>query len=553
MSPRYYNHCILFYLIILINSSAIAQRTVGLLKSSSNVSDGYILFSPISSKETYLIDNCGQVVNKWSSEFVPGQTAYLLPNGDLLRAGRVAGFFSGGGVGGKIEIFDWNGTLKWSYTLANEKYHQHHIAHPMPNGNILTSVWYKYSKEEAIQKGFRPDKLTNQGIWSDRILELKPLPENKAEIVWEWDFWDHTIQDLDSTKSDYGKIADHPELLDVNFFEDPGGNPAEWIHLNSLDYNPQLDQILVSSKYHNEFYIIEHTASTQLAKGHTGGKYGKGGDFLYRWGNPRSYGRGTEANHWLFGQHDVQWIKSGMQGAGNILLFNNGSNRKDQLYSSVEEIVPPINPDGSYRLETGKSYGPLLPDWNYQGNPKTSFYSSRVSGVQRLTNGNTLICEGNKGNFIEVTGNNKIVWQYENPINNFGAIAQGETPVNNDVFKISKYLTSYSGFKDKVLSPLKTLEENPSDYSCEKLSSLSPKEKTTFMVYPNPATYYLIIQNDVYHDIKYTVTDILGRRVLSGITNNDKIDIIDLPSGKYILNFLNASTKVYYNFTFLKE
>jgi hypothetical protein len=194
-----------------------------------------------------------------------------------------------------------------------------------------------------------------------------------------------------------------------------------------------------------------------------------------------------------------------------------------------------------------------LPDWNYQGNPKTSFYSSRVSGVQRLTNGNTLICEGNKGNFIEVTGNNKIVWQYENPINNFGAIAQGETPVNNDVFKISKYLTSYSGFKDKVLSPLKTLEENPSDYSCEKLSSLSTKEKTTFMVYPNPATDYLIIQNDVYHDIKYTVTDILGRRVLSGITNNDKIDIIDLPSGKYILNFLNASTKVYYNFTFLKE
>ncbi|MEY3421121.1 MAG: hypothetical protein RIR48_1410, partial [Bacteroidota bacterium] len=285
MSPRYYNHCILFYLIILINSSAIAQRTVGLLKSSSNVSDGYILFSPISSKETYLIDNCGQVVNKWSSEFVPGQTAYLLPNGDLLRAGRVAGFFSGGGVGGRIEIFDWNGTLKWSYTLANEKYHQHHIAHPMPNGNILTSVWYKYSKEEAIQKGFRPDKLTNQGIWSDRILELKPLPENKAEIVWEWDFWDHTIQDLDSTKSDYDKIADHPELLDVNFFEDPGGNPAEWIHLNSLDYNPQLDQILVSSKYHNEFYIIEHTASTQLAKEHTGGKYGKGGDFLYRWGN----------------------------------------------------------------------------------------------------------------------------------------------------------------------------------------------------------------------------------------------------------------------------
>ena len=125
---------VIFYLFFIFhfNNSIFTQRTVGVLKSNSKVAEGYTLFSPINSKETFLIDNCGYLIKKWTSENVPGQTAYLLTSGDLLRAARISGVFTGGGVGGKIEIFGWDGNLKWSYILANEKYHQHHIAHPPP-------------------------------------------------------------------------------------------------------------------------------------------------------------------------------------------------------------------------------------------------------------------------------------------------------------------------------------------------------------------------------------------------------------------------------------
>ena len=546
---------VIFYISFsfILNSSIHSQRTVGLLKSTSNVSEGYILFSPLSSKETFLIDNCGYLVKKWVSEHVPGQTAYLLPNGDLLRTARIPGFFTGGGTGGKIEIFDWEGILKWSYVLANEKYHQHHIAHPMPNGNILTTVWYKYSKEEAIQKGFRLDKLTNEGIWSDRIIEIKPLPGNKAEIVWEWDFWDHTIQNYDSIKSNYGFISEHPELLDVNFFEDPGANIAEWIHLNALDYNPQLDQIIVSSKYHNEFYIIDHSTTTNQAKGHTSGKYGKGGDFLYRWGNPRSYGRGTQSDHWLYGQHDVQWIDDGLPGEGNILLFNNGSNRTGQLYSSVEEIIPPIGANGNYILENGKSYKPLLPIWVYQAEPRTSFYSSRISGAERMLNGNTVICEGNKGNFFEVDRVKNNVWQYENPVNTFGAAIQGNMPINNDVFKISKYSADYPAFTDKLINRSQTIEINLSDYNCEKLSSLISQEISNFAIYPNPTSDYIYFNYDLLPNVSYQVSDILGKVCLSGIANSNSINTSSLREGLYFIKFSFTSGEKIYNFTFLKK
>jgi hypothetical protein len=488
-----------------------AQRTLGLVENTDEAYDGYTLFSPISSKETYLIDNCGFVVNKWVSNHLPGQTAYLLENGDLLRTARIPGFFTGGGLGGKIEIFSWEGTLKWSNTFATESYHHHHVAYPLPNGNILAILWKKYSKDDAIQKGFNPEKVTNRGIWSDKIIEFKPLINNELEIIWEWDFWDHTIQDIDPSKNNFGVVADHPELLDVNFFEDPGPNEAEWLHANSLDYHPELDQILISSKYHNEFYIIDHSTTIAEAKGHSGGKYGKGGDFLYRWGNPRSYHRGSKTDHWLYGQHDVQWIKSGLPGENNILLFNNGSNRVGELYSTVEELVSPVTITGNYISQSGVPYLPQLPLWVYQSNPKTDFYSSRISGAQRLPNGNTLICEGNEGKFFEVSQRDKIVWKYINPINNFGQNVQGSSPINTDVFKVTRYSKDFTGFKNRNMSGTTTLEINAEPYDCNKISALDDGFKQNITIYPNPVMDKLYISGLASESFQYIIRDVNGK------------------------------------------
>ena len=70
----------------------------------------------------------------------------------------------------------------------------------------------------------------------------------------------------------------------------------------------------------------------------------------------------------LFNQHDVQWVPPGYPGEGNLLVFNNGLRRPDgSTYSSADEIVPPILPDGTYDITTGSAYGPAAPVWTHTG------------------------------------------------------------------------------------------------------------------------------------------------------------------------------------------
>ena len=114
-------------------------------------------------------------------------------------------------------------------------------------------------------------------------------------------------------------------------------------------------------------------------------------------------------------------------GQGNILVFNNGVGRPDGLYSSVDEIVPPVNEHGEYYLASGSAYGPTAQTWSYTANPPTSFFSVRFSGAERLTDGNTLICAGEPGIFFEVTSTGTTVWTYTNPYPTLAA---------NNVFKI---------------------------------------------------------------------------------------------------------------------
>lgn len=440
----------------------------GLQINDPRAYQGYTLIAPMNGKTTYLIDMGGRVVRHWASQYTAGQDAYLLENGHLLRAGSLDSkerLFGGAGQGGRVQEFDWDGKLVWDFKFHDDKRVAHHDIRGLPNGNVLLIVWEIKTAAEAIAAGRKPESV--RGPWlADSLVEIKPTGKTTGEVVWEWHIWDHLVQDADSSKANYGDVAKHPELIDVNFgvgeIGFPGfpggpgrprgeaarkdarkeeaekkreldrlkaigyvGNAAapgnrgflpDWTHVNSVAYNAELDQIMISVRSFGEFWIIDHGTTTAEAAGHTGGKRGKGGDILYRWGNPQSYRAGTKADQRLFAQHDAHWIPAGSPGAGHVMIFNNGGGRPDGNYSSVDEVVLPADEEGNYARTPGEAFGPREPVWSYRAPKKDEFFAFIMAGANRLPNGNTLICDSISGNVFEVTPEGETVWKYGNPV-----------------------------------------------------------------------------------------------------------------------------------------
>jgi len=467
-----------------------AQNTIGLLLNTPDAYDGYTLFAPKNFTSTYLIDNCGYQVHAWESNYVPGEYSYLLPDGNLLRTCRIeSDIFAGGGIGGRIEILDWESNIVWEFDYASDLYHHHHEALVLPNGNILTLAWEYKNNEEVLAAGRNPATfVASAGMWPVHIFEIQPIGTNEATIVWEWHVWDHLVQDFDATKSNYGAIAEHPERVDVNYrvLDEELG---DWIHANALDYNAELDQIVLSSRHFDEIWIIDHSTTTVEAAGSTGGIWGKGGDLLYRWGNSQVYGRGTIEDKTFFGQHNVHWVADSLQNGGKLLLFNNGIGRPEGEYSTVEVLVPPTNLDGSYIIPETMPFGPASAEIIYAD--PNNLYSAIMSGVQRLANGNLLLCEGATGHFLEVNAANTIVWEYINPVSSAaGAIMPQGTllpPNTNFVFRAYRFDANYSGLLGHELLPSVPVEITPQDYDCEIYTSVNNNQLSLdAKLYPNP-------------------------------------------------------------------
>ncbi|MBU2903335.1 aryl-sulfate sulfotransferase [Arenibacter algicola] len=441
------------------------NNTLGTITYSSEVYPGYTLFTI--HKDTYLINNCGQVINHWISDYDRGGAYYLLEDGSLLRAGKYDNpDITYGGLGGIIEKFDWNGDKTWQYIYSTPLHSQHHGLYPMENGNILLLAATRKTYEEAIVAGRDPQYITEGELYNEQVIEIEPQGINGGNIVWEWNAWDHLIQDLDNTKENFGSISLNPQLININFLGISTGE-KDWLHFNSLQFNESLDQIILSSQKLNEIYIIDHSTSKEEAATNNGGRMGKGGDILYRWGNPIAYNQGSEMNQLLFGQHNVQWIDKGLKDQDKIILFNNGTGRNPN-HSSIDIITPPVDSFGNYIYDEESSFGPIQPEWSYKAPNKGDFFSKILSSVQRLPNGNTLICEGTKGKFFEINPNNEIVWEYINPETNSGEILhQGEEPISN-VFMALKYSENFPGFSNKNIAPGDPIELNFNIGNCSQ-------------------------------------------------------------------------------------
>lgn len=459
--------------------------TRGLTKTTDSLTPGYVMFIPSNSASVYLLNRNGEVVHEWKGNYGT-HSPYINNDGSITLMASDPDFpvFAGGGEAGRLQKISWESKILWDFEYANEEYHAHHDIAVMPNGNVLAIAWEAKTAEDVLKAGRNPEFIPKAGLWPSRIVEIEQLDKTHGKVVWEWHIWDHLIQDHDPEMDNYGDVAAHPELLDFNVGDSlppvisqdsmdilhasrkarrnrtVENRGSDVYHLNAINYNAELDQIVFSSPALSEIFIIDHSTSTEEAASHSGGRMGKGGDFLFRWGNPQNYRQGDSTNQQSFGQHDVRWIEKGKPGAGNITFYNNDIPFiPDSLdYSSVYEIKPMTDKDGNYLLMENNRFSPSEPEWKYIAPDTLSFYGGFVSGAHRMLNGNTFINEGPKGRFFEVTSQGEIVWEYLNQfrgnIHHPNGDPASPMPMTYMQFRSTFIPADHPGLKDRELEPL---------------------------------------------------------------------------------------------------
>ncbi len=441
-------------------------------REPGRVSEAYVLFSPLLSTSTYLVDRDGRVAHTWPGELGPGASVYLLDDGSLLRPARHRDTtrFQAGGLGGRLQEFASDGRLTWDFVVASDQRQQHHDIAPLPGGNVLVLAWEAKTRDEALRAGRLAARVGPAGLWPECILEVRPVRPHGGAIVWEWRLWDHLVQDVDARRENYGRVEDHPERVDIN-----GDRPAQsmtnavldrlkslgyigsgvsasdlepdFVHADAIAYNPRLDQIALTVNRYHEVWVIDHGTTSREAAGRAGGRRGHGGDLLYRWGNPAAYARGLARDRRLSGPHDGRWIPDGYPGAGHLLLFNNDLGGR---FSAVIEIDPPAS-DGTYGLAPGAAFGPTAPAWTYPPPGGQPFHADFISGAQRLQNGNTFITDGPAGRFFEVTASGETVWEYRNPYSGSAPNPAGDPA--HSVFRATLIPADHPGLVKHGLGP----------------------------------------------------------------------------------------------------
>jgi hypothetical protein len=355
----------------------------------NQLEDGYVLAVENGSITSYLLNKEGFKVHEWTFEDNLGNDLEILPNGKLLGIFKAENpDISFGGFGGVIKILDSDGNTEWQYNFVSENIIAHHDVEMLPNGNVLFIAWERITSSEAAQAGVNTE---TTDIFPEVLVEVNP---NNNQIVWEWHSFDHIIQNYNSTLPNFGSVSENPQLIDINYDVVDNG---DIMHANGIDYDEAKDIIYLSVNYYHEIWVIDHSTTTDEAASNSGGNYNKGGDLLYRFGNPEAYDN-TQGQRLFYNNHFPNLLEGNEPGAGNMLVYVNGTNQ-----SNIMELNIPEN----FSLLPSTNNEPNIV-WNFTD---PNLWFGRISGAVRLQNGNTLIAEGDFG-FWEVTPNNDVVWKY---------------------------------------------------------------------------------------------------------------------------------------------
>lgn len=546
----------------------------------------YTLYAPKNGVTAYLIDTADSPVTyktwNFSSTEKNAYSTYLIPGDTLVRTTnyKASGSPGTGGVSGKIQKVTWNGTVAWSYQYSSTTTQMHHDICPMPNGNVLFISFDVKTAADATQAGSSSASI----FWSEKIIEVRPTGPTTGEIVWEWKLWDHLCQNYNPAKDNYvTSIINNPQLMNINY--NGSGNLPDRYHMNGIDYNPVLDQIVVSMHFINSAFVIDHSTTTAEAAGHTGGSSGKGGDFLYRWGNPASYGAtGTTVFNTI---HDAHWISGDNVNYPNYLAgYNNQGGTGGK--TAIDIWNPPYN-GNNYTLVAGQAYGPTASAYKYNA----VFTATNEGNSHQLPNGNMLV-NNFQGSIYEVNPSGTIIWTktgassshayrytkcyVRGPVVSASAsatdITEGDpATLNSTALSVTEtnpaYAYSWSsnpaGFNSTVQSPVVS-PDTTTTYTvtitntllgCSASASvtinvtpLTGKENlflnNPVFVYPNPTTGILTLNNipESKQNLEIIVSDVYGKNVLI-CKNIQKVDLSQFPDGVYFLNVISENNNIF--------
>ncbi len=524
---------------------------------------GYTLYGLKNNSSAVLVDTNGTPYHTWTNA---GKTncysTYMMPGGDLWRTiNRAGNSFSGGPISGEVQKLDYAGNVLWDYVYSTTTYCTHHDICPMPNGNVLMIAYESKSAAEVAAAGCS----AYSGImWPDKIVEVQPTGATTGTVVWEWHAWDHLVQNTNSSAANYQtSIINHPELLNINY-----NSTKDWLHANGVDYNPILDQITFSSHNLSEVYVIDHSTTTAEAATHSGGNSGKGGDLLYRWGNPGAYGAaGTKIFNVV---HNAHWVPEGNTNAGDLSGYNNQG--ISTLASCADFFTPPVN-GYNYSITLGSAYTPST----YNKRQASGGYNSNEGSVQQLPNGNILINMGISGYIKEFDSSGTLIWTKILSGSSAKAFRYSECYTNNAAPSIpsitenvgtlsSDPATTYQWYFNGQLIPGETnqnitptldgiylvriTDNNGCVYQYSKgyhfttATGIKENTKSTFNVFPNPSSGIVNISEleNSGKQFELEVFDMMGKKILNNKTIY-QINLKEFGSGIYTVQIKQSNNK----------
>ena len=370
--------------------------------------NGYTVLSPLQTPAVLVIDMNGNVVKRWEGlNNSAGGPARVLPGGFVISA---SGARPPNQESLELVQQDFDGKVMWQFS-RNEQ------IKTREGGTIWSARQHHDWQRESFPAGyFAPEsmpaieggstlilthtnrtqpKVADVMLEDDRLIEVSW----KGEVSWEWVASDH-IDEL-------GFAPDARKAIKAAQSFNKARGSFDWLHINSAHYvgpNRWFDQ--GDMRFTPNNVIISSREASLLAI------VGRDGKIVWRLGPDFSESPELRAIRQIIGQHHAHFIPKGLPGAGNLLVFDNGGSSG---YGFANPIAP--NGVGAFARATSRvlEINPLTLElvWSYT-NPR--FFSTNISGAQRLPNGNTLITAGAGGRMFEVTKEGAIVWEYMYPL-----------------------------------------------------------------------------------------------------------------------------------------